>query len=219
MACMFTMMNRARLAVGLQGVGIAERAIQQALAYARERKQGRTQAGRRTAPIIHHPDVKRMLLTMRALTGAARAICYATAVALDRAEREQGRRGAQGGARTRFAAHAGRQGILHRHRHRSRFPRRAGAWRHGLHRGDRRRAASIATRASPRSTKAPTASRRIDLVTRKVPLAGGETVARISTNCAAWSRRSKRATIPPSAGPACGLARRSKAWRARPHGC
>jgi len=88
MACMFTMMNRARLAVGLQGVGIAERAIQQALAYARERRQGRTPgmpAGE-SAPIIAHPDVKRMLLSMRSLTQAARTICYATAMALDRAE-------------------------------------------------------------------------------------------------------------------------------------
>ncbi len=80
MACMFTMMNRARLAVGLQGVAIAERATQQALAYARERKQG-------AGVIIHYPDVKRMLLTMRGLTGAARAICYATAIALDRSHR------------------------------------------------------------------------------------------------------------------------------------
>jgi alkylation response protein AidB-like acyl-CoA dehydrogenase len=89
MACMFTMMNRARLAVGLQGVGIAERATQQALAYARERKQGR-EAGTKPgemAPIIAHPDVRRMLLTMRALTRAARVICYATAIALDRGER------------------------------------------------------------------------------------------------------------------------------------
>ena len=75
LACMFTMMNQARLAVALQGVGIAERATQQALAYARERKQGRA-AGVKDgmSPIIMHPDVKRMLLTMRALTGAARAI-------------------------------------------------------------------------------------------------------------------------------------------------
>ena len=88
MACMFTMMNQARLSVALQGVAIAERATQQALAYARDRKQGRaggTQSG--SSPIIAHPDVKRMLLTMRALTRAARAICYATAVALDRAQR------------------------------------------------------------------------------------------------------------------------------------
>src|SRR6476646_10004064 len=81
MACMFTMMNRARLAVGLQGVGIAERATQQALSYARERKQGAAGA------IIAYPDVKRMLLTMRALTGAARAICYATGIAIDRSLR------------------------------------------------------------------------------------------------------------------------------------
>src|SRR5262245_60992131 len=77
LACMFTMMNLARLAVGLQGVGIAERATQQAISYARERKQGRSS-------IIGYPDVKRMLMTIRALTRAARSICYATAVAIDR---------------------------------------------------------------------------------------------------------------------------------------
>src|SRR6185437_13364273 len=81
MLAMFTMMNRARLAVGLQGVGIAETATQQAIAYANERKQG---AG---GTIALYPDVKRMLLTMRALTQAARTICYATAVALDRSHR------------------------------------------------------------------------------------------------------------------------------------
>jgi alkylation response protein AidB-like acyl-CoA dehydrogenase len=88
MACMFTMMNQARLGVGLQGVAIAERATQEAIAYARERRQGRASgADTGPAPIIMHPDVKRMLLTMRALTRAARAICYATAVALDRGHR------------------------------------------------------------------------------------------------------------------------------------
>jgi alkylation response protein AidB-like acyl-CoA dehydrogenase len=101
MAAMFTMMNRARLAVGLQGVGVAERATQKAIAYARERKQGRLAgmpAGQ-SAPIIEHPDVKRMLMTMRALTQAARTICYVTAIALDRSER-----GADNAARQ--AAHA-----------------------------------------------------------------------------------------------------------------
>ena len=90
MSCMFTMMNRARLAVGLQGVGIAESATQKALAYARERRQGRTAAidPSQSAAIVAHPDVKRMLLTMRALTQAARAVCYATALAIDRSERE-----------------------------------------------------------------------------------------------------------------------------------
>lgn len=89
MACMFTMMNQARLSVGLQGVAIAERATQQALAYARDRKQGRAIGGGRedASPIIAHPDVKRMLMTMRVLTRAARALCYSTAVAIDRAQR------------------------------------------------------------------------------------------------------------------------------------
>jgi acyl-CoA dehydrogenase len=90
LACMFTMMNLARLAVALQGVGIAETATQAALAYARERKQGRA-AGARDAqsPIIAHPDVRRMLLSMRALTRAARVICYATAGAIDASERAE----------------------------------------------------------------------------------------------------------------------------------
>ena len=89
MAAMFTMMNRARLAIGLQGVGIAERATQQAVGYARERRQGRTTGmpATESSPIIDHPDVKRMLMTMRALTQAARSICYATAIAIDHAER------------------------------------------------------------------------------------------------------------------------------------
>ncbi|MFL4979285.1 MAG: acyl-CoA dehydrogenase, partial [Xanthobacteraceae bacterium] len=87
MNCMFTMMNNARLAVGLQGVGIAERATQQAFAYARERRQGRAGAAGGQSPIIAHVDVRRMLMTMRALTGAARAISYATATAIDLANR------------------------------------------------------------------------------------------------------------------------------------
>jgi len=89
MQCMFTMMNQARLAVGLQGVGIADRAYQQALAYAQERRQGRAagSSGGGMDPIIVHPDIKRMLMQMRALTAAARTICYATAVAIDVAAR------------------------------------------------------------------------------------------------------------------------------------
>jgi acyl-CoA dehydrogenase len=89
LACMFTMMNNARLGVGLEGVAIAERAYQQALAYARERRQGRASAAGDAAmsPIILHPDIRRMLLTMKALTRAARAICYLTAAAIDRSLR------------------------------------------------------------------------------------------------------------------------------------
>src|SRR5579871_2621295 len=89
MLCMFTMMNQARLGVGLEGVGIADRAYQQALAYAQDRKQGKAvgKKGDGSDAIIVHPDVKRMLLQMRAMTAAARSICYATAVALDVAGR------------------------------------------------------------------------------------------------------------------------------------
>ncbi|HKH33321.1 MAG TPA: acyl-CoA dehydrogenase [Beijerinckiaceae bacterium] len=85
--CMFTMMNNARLAVALQGVGIAERAYQQALGYAKERRQGRApgHAGEGMSAIVEHPDVKRMLMTMKGLTAASRAICYLTAEAIDRA--------------------------------------------------------------------------------------------------------------------------------------
>jgi len=100
MACMFTMMNRARLGVGIQGVAIAERATQKAIAYARERRQGRAvreDASSASSAIIEHPDVKRMLLSMRALTRAARAIAYATAVAIDRAERGSDERAHQAG--------------------------------------------------------------------------------------------------------------------------
>src|SRR5262249_50847044 len=90
---MFTMMNEARLAVALQGVAVAEAATQQATAYARERRQGHA-AGRaagaaaaQSSAIIEHIDVRRMLMSMRGLTRAARAICYATAVAIDRSHR------------------------------------------------------------------------------------------------------------------------------------
>jgi butyryl-CoA dehydrogenase len=83
LACMFTMMNLARLAVGVEGVAVAEAAYQHALAYAKERRQGRAN-GKDMSPIVAHPDVKRMLLTMRALTAASRAICLKNADAIDR---------------------------------------------------------------------------------------------------------------------------------------
>jgi len=80
MAAMFTMMNNARLGVGVQGIGAAEGAFQHALAYATERKQGRVGG---TGAIIEHPDVRRMLATMRADVFAARSIAFACAVAID----------------------------------------------------------------------------------------------------------------------------------------
>ncbi len=79
--CMFTMMNEARLFVGVQGVAIGDRAYQAALGYARERVQGRTLGEQDT--IIGHPDVRRMLMDMKARLMGARAICMATAVASD----------------------------------------------------------------------------------------------------------------------------------------
>ncbi len=87
MRAMFTMMNHARLSVGLQGLAITERSYQQALAYAVERRQGRapdTPAGQ-NAPIIDHPDVRRMLLDMRSSISAMRGLAYRNAEAIDRA--------------------------------------------------------------------------------------------------------------------------------------
>jgi hypothetical protein len=84
LAAMFTMMNYMRLGVGAQGVGLAERSYQKSVAYARERVQGRAPGEKGQVAIIRHPDVRRMLLLMRTLTQAARAICYYTASCLDR---------------------------------------------------------------------------------------------------------------------------------------
>ena len=85
---MFIMMNLARFSVGLEGVGIAERAYQRAVAYARERVQGRAvglDKAVKSNAIIEHPDIRRMLMTMRAYTEATRAVAYVTAAALDNA--------------------------------------------------------------------------------------------------------------------------------------
>jgi 3-(methylthio)propanoyl-CoA dehydrogenase len=97
MRYMFTMMNTARLSVGLQGLAITERAYQDALGYAQERRQGRAIGAPKgeSSPIIEHPDVRRMLLTMKAYVEAMRALLYTNAVSIDlarhhhdRAERE-----------------------------------------------------------------------------------------------------------------------------------
>ncbi|RVV97839.1 acyl-CoA dehydrogenase [Mesobaculum littorinae] len=80
MAAMFTMMNNARLGVGVQGIGVAEAAFQQALAYARDRKQGRASG---TGTIVEHADVRRMLAGMRAEVQGARAIALMCAAAID----------------------------------------------------------------------------------------------------------------------------------------
>ena len=101
---MFTMMNNARLNVGVQGVAIAERAYQQARDFARERVQGRPVGAASASgklPIIHHPDVRRMLLWMRAATEAMRALAYYAAAQIDRGRRDPERRArARSGAPT-----------------------------------------------------------------------------------------------------------------------
>ena len=85
MAAMFTMMNNARLGVGVQGLGIAEAATQKAMAFAKERKQGRSPIEGGAGTIVDFADVRRMLMTMRGLTDAARAICLDTALSADMA--------------------------------------------------------------------------------------------------------------------------------------
>uniref|UniRef100_UPI0025FE79AA acyl-CoA dehydrogenase n=1 Tax=uncultured Pseudacidovorax sp. TaxID=679313 RepID=UPI0025FE79AA len=88
---MFIMMNAARYAVGVQGIAVAERAYQHAVAYARERVQSRPVDGSMTksAPIIHHPDVRRMLMTMRAYTEGCRAMASVAAAAYDAAHHHE----------------------------------------------------------------------------------------------------------------------------------
>ncbi len=88
MHAMFTMMNDARLHVGLEGLGVSERAYQQALDYAEQRRQGRAvgAAANESSLIIEHPDVRRMLLTMKANIEALRAVTYVAAAALDVAD-------------------------------------------------------------------------------------------------------------------------------------
>lgn len=89
LAAMFTMMNAERLYVGLQGVGVAERAYQAALAYARDRRQGRADGVQGVARLVDHPDIRRTLFAMKAKIEGARAICYMTAIAADEAAIEE----------------------------------------------------------------------------------------------------------------------------------
>ena len=87
---MFIMMNAARFGVGLEGVAIAERAFQRALAFSKERLQGKDPgAGGKTVPIIRHPDVRRMLMLMKSQTEAMRALAYVVAASLDFSQKEK----------------------------------------------------------------------------------------------------------------------------------
>lgn len=89
LACMFTMMNNARLAVGLQGVAISERAYQHALEYAHDRVQSPAVGEKEASPIIRHADVRRMLQTMKSITEAGRALAYDACASLDFSHRSE----------------------------------------------------------------------------------------------------------------------------------
>jgi alkylation response protein AidB-like acyl-CoA dehydrogenase len=86
---MFTMMNHARLNVGVQGVALSDRAYQQALGYAKDRVQGKAPDTTETSPIFYHADVRRMLMLMRSLSEASRALCYVTSSAFDIAHKAE----------------------------------------------------------------------------------------------------------------------------------
>ena len=133
MACMFTMMNNARLAVGMQGVGVAEGAYQHALAYAMDRKQGRSPIADGTGTIIDHADVRRMLAQMKADIFAARSIGVACAVAIDMAKGHGRCRLAD--TRGVFDTHC--QIFWQRHRRGRGRSRGANSRRHGFCRGNR----------------------------------------------------------------------------------
>ncbi len=124
----------------MQGVATAERATQRALAYAQDRRQGRsaTTPPGAMAPIAEHPDIRRMLMQMRALTAASRALCLATAHALDDSERATDPALRSSGGQPRRAADSGRQSLFDRRSRRGRIAGRAGARRLRFHRGDGR---------------------------------------------------------------------------------
>ncbi len=175
LACMFTMMNNARLAVGMQGVAVAEAAYQKALSYAQERRQGKAAdwSGEGMAPIVHHPDVKRNLLTMKALTQAARAITYACAHAID-LSRAGGEDAARWGERAGLLTPLAKA-----------FPTDIGVEVSSIgvqiHGGmgfiEETGAAALYrdSRIAP-IYEGTNGIQAIDLVTRKLPLSGGETV-------------------------------------------
>ena len=157
---MFIMMNEARLGVGLQGVALGERAYQQALAYARERKQGRDAiTGEALVTIDKHPDIRRMLMLMKCRVEACRAMTYShlwpdgPGARPSRCRREE----APPAAGRIHDPH--RQGRRHRNGHRRHLAGAADPWRHGVHRGTGAAQHWRDSRASPPSTRAPPASR------------------------------------------------------------
>jgi alkylation response protein AidB-like acyl-CoA dehydrogenase len=132
---MFIMMNAARYGVGVQGIAIAERAYQTAARFSRERVQSRPVDGTVAAgaPIIHHPDVRRMLMTMRAYVEGCRAMASVAASAYDAAHNHPDAEVAQGQPDVLRIHGAAGQGLQHRDEPGSHLAGRAGARRHGLY--------------------------------------------------------------------------------------
>ena len=137
MRLMFTMMNNARLGVGTEGVAIAERAYQQALSFSQERRQGRATGATESSLIIEHPDVRRMLLTQKALIEAMRALLYHEASLLDLAERHPDADVAGAQRRTGRPLHPDGESVVHRSRGGAHLAGAPGPWRHGVCGGDR----------------------------------------------------------------------------------
>ena len=130
---MFIMMNAARFAVGLEGIGLSERAYQSALRYARERIQGTEVGASGRVPIIQHPDVRRMLMLMKSQTEAMRALASVVAVSLDAARLHPRARGAPASSGIRRSDDSSGEGLVHRNLRRDRLCRNPGPWRHGIH--------------------------------------------------------------------------------------
>ena len=153
---MFIMMNAARYSVGIEGVGLSERAYQTALAYARERIQG-TEAGIRGGPrvaIVRHPDVRRMLMLMKSQTEAMRALACVVAVSLDAARLHPDAAAARTPSGVRRSDDSRRQGLVHGEFGRDRLARASrctAAWDSSRRRAPR---SICAMRASRRSTRA-----------------------------------------------------------------
>ena len=139
---MFTMMNEARLGVGLQGLSMSEVAYQNAVAYAKDRLQGRSLSGPKAPdktadPIIVHPDIRRSLMTMKAFNEAGRALALWTAIKSDIAHRSADDKRPPDGQRLHRPDDADGQGRAHRQGFRPRRHGAAGFRRPRLYRGAR----------------------------------------------------------------------------------
>ena len=217
LACMFTMMNNARLQCRHAGRRRSpKRPTRRRSPMPSERTPGPgagLRPGEGMSPIVEHPDVARTLLTMKAPdAGRPRHLPMPAPTPSTWPRVSEGDAGASW-QRARQPADADRQGVFDRYRRRGRLDRHPGPWRHGLHRGDRRRAAICATPASPRSTRAPTASRRSTWSRASCRCRAAMRSRPISPNCDAH-RRAVRASNRPDFG-ATADAARSERWTTR----